>query len=73
MQRQPVDPYIKADGGGWLRALLDRGIIPQHRRWGLRSRAISAVPFISVLCGFGLILARSLGKPLLDVIGAAAQ
>jgi aerobic C4-dicarboxylate transport protein len=67
-----VDPYIKQTAAvGFVPFLI--GIIPNTVVGAFAEGNILQVLFISVLCGFGLISLGPVGKPLLDVIGAAAQ
>jgi aerobic C4-dicarboxylate transport protein len=67
-----VDPYIKQTAAvGFVPFLI--GIIPNTFVGAFAEGNILQVLFISVLCGFGLISLGPVGKPLLDVIGAAAQ
>jgi aerobic C4-dicarboxylate transport protein len=67
-----VDPYVKQTAAvGFVPFMI--GIIPNTFVGAFAEGNILQVLFISVLCGFGLIWLGPAGKPLLDVIGVAAQ
>jgi aerobic C4-dicarboxylate transport protein len=67
-----VDPYIKqTEAVGFVPFIM--GIVPNTFVGAFAEGNILQVLFISVLCGFALIWLGPAGKPLVEVIGAAAQ
>lgn len=67
-----VDPYIKQESAvGFVPFLMN--IIPDTFVSAFNAGNVLQVLFVSVLCGFALIVIGPAGKPLNDVIDAAAK
>jgi aerobic C4-dicarboxylate transport protein len=65
-------PYIKkTEAVGFVHFMM--GVIPNTFVGAFSEGNILQVLFISVLCGFALVLLGPVGKPLLDMIGVASQ
>jgi aerobic C4-dicarboxylate transport protein len=65
-------PYVKqTEAVGFVHFMV--GIIPNTYIGAFAEGNILQVLFISVLCGFALVLLGPAGKPLLDLIGVASQ